>query len=218
MKRAFTLAEVLITIGIIGIVAAMTIPSLIANNQKKELQTALKKAYSVILQAYNQLSYDEGYPVNYYTFGYDNFKPYYIKYFDNPIDCYKESCVGKETDDEGFGSSIYRNYNKTNQIDSHLLDNGQFMLKDGMLIMLEVDGSKIFITVDINGYKKKPNIWGQDLFTFEIIKEGKLLPMGENGTTYKSNTYCNKTSTSRLNGIACTKRALTEHNYWKELP
>ena len=48
MKKAFTLSEVLITLGIIGIVAAMTIPTLIANYQKKQLVAGLQKGYSVL--------------------------------------------------------------------------------------------------------------------------------------------------------------------------
>ncbi len=47
-KFAFTLAEVLITLGIIGIVAAMTLPSLIIRNQNKALEAGLKKNYSII--------------------------------------------------------------------------------------------------------------------------------------------------------------------------
>lgn len=47
-KYAFTLAEVLITLGIIGIVAAMTLPTLVQNHKNAELQTGLKKAYSVL--------------------------------------------------------------------------------------------------------------------------------------------------------------------------
>ena len=50
-KAAFTLAEVLITLGIIGVVAAMTLPTLIENNRKVELTSRAKKAYSEILQA-----------------------------------------------------------------------------------------------------------------------------------------------------------------------
>ena len=49
-KSAFTLAEVLITLGIIGVVAALTIPSLISNYQDKQFKTAYKKAYSDISQ------------------------------------------------------------------------------------------------------------------------------------------------------------------------
>ena len=45
-KCAFTLAEVLITLGIIGVVAAMTLPTLINMTNKKELEVALKKTYS----------------------------------------------------------------------------------------------------------------------------------------------------------------------------
>lgn len=50
MKKAFTLAEVLITLGIIGIVAAMTLPALIGKYQKNQTLTQLKKAYTEISQ------------------------------------------------------------------------------------------------------------------------------------------------------------------------
>ncbi len=50
-KPAFTLAEVLITLGIIGVVAAMTMPALIANYKNKELAVRAKRTYSVISQA-----------------------------------------------------------------------------------------------------------------------------------------------------------------------
>ena len=51
-KQAFTLAEMLITLGIIGVVAAMTIPALMAHFQQEQTVTRLKKALSVINQAY----------------------------------------------------------------------------------------------------------------------------------------------------------------------
>lgn len=51
--NGFTLAEVLITLGIIGVVAAMTMPSLIANYQNKELLTRVKKTYSTFYNAVN---------------------------------------------------------------------------------------------------------------------------------------------------------------------
>lgn len=50
-RSAFTLAEVLITLGIIGIVAAMTLPALINNHRDKELITRVKKTYSALNQA-----------------------------------------------------------------------------------------------------------------------------------------------------------------------
>ena len=70
-KAAFTLAEVLITLGIIGIVAAMTIPTLISEYQDKQFKTAYKKAYSDLNQvlmsalAYNEMPYRTGeYDIN----------------------------------------------------------------------------------------------------------------------------------------------------------
>ena len=53
MKRhaGFTLAEVLITLGIIGVVAAMTIPTLMANTGRAEFKTAFKKVVSAVNQA-----------------------------------------------------------------------------------------------------------------------------------------------------------------------
>ena len=62
MKKlsAFTLAEVLITLGVIGIVAAMTMPSLIANYQKKVWVNQLKKSVSVLEQGFRKMLADEG--------------------------------------------------------------------------------------------------------------------------------------------------------------
>lgn len=50
-KRGFTLAEVLITLGIIGVVAAMTIPTLMNQTGQAEFKTGFKKAVSVLSQA-----------------------------------------------------------------------------------------------------------------------------------------------------------------------
>ena len=45
-KKGFTLAEVLITLGVIGVVAAMTIPTMITNYEKKQTAIEVKKAYT----------------------------------------------------------------------------------------------------------------------------------------------------------------------------
>ncbi len=50
-SKGFTLAEVLITLGIIGVVAAMTMPSLVANYQKKATASKVKKLYTNFNQA-----------------------------------------------------------------------------------------------------------------------------------------------------------------------
>ena len=51
MKQAFTLAEVLLTLGIVGVVASMTLPMLAENYQKIIIQTRLKKFYTTFNQA-----------------------------------------------------------------------------------------------------------------------------------------------------------------------
>lgn len=58
MKKALTLAEVLVTMAIIGIVAAITLPSLINNYQQKVYKETWKKAYSEISGIALQMSYD----------------------------------------------------------------------------------------------------------------------------------------------------------------
>ncbi len=59
-QTAFTLAEVLITLGIIGVVAAMTMPALIANHKKSVIETRLAKFYSTMNQAVTQAEADYG--------------------------------------------------------------------------------------------------------------------------------------------------------------
>ena len=68
-KRGFTLAEVLITLGIIGIVAAVTIPTLINNYQKQALFNQFKKAYANLNQAWQLAYVDLGYNAKCYYWG-----------------------------------------------------------------------------------------------------------------------------------------------------
>ena len=60
IKRAFTLAEILITLGIIGIIAAMTMPTLISNYKKKKNIVILQKAYSDIQRLFLEFQSDTG--------------------------------------------------------------------------------------------------------------------------------------------------------------
>lgn len=59
-KIGFTLAEVLITLGIIGVVAALTIPTLMANHRKNVVETRLAKFYSTMNQAIHMAEADYG--------------------------------------------------------------------------------------------------------------------------------------------------------------
>ena len=70
-KTAFTLAEVLITLGIIGVVAALTMPALIQNYNHSVTETRLKKFYSVMNQAILQSIVDNGEVETWSYFNYD---------------------------------------------------------------------------------------------------------------------------------------------------
>lgn len=66
--KGFTLAEVLITLGIIGVVAALTIPVLINKYKEKVLVTAAKRSYSIVFNAINSWSLKNGEPGDYEYF------------------------------------------------------------------------------------------------------------------------------------------------------
>lgn len=231
--QGFTLAEVLITLGIIGVVAAMTLPALVQNSRNKELQSGLKKAYSTISQALDlyQAENGERYIVQNHEPG--KLKPSIIKYFKISKDCgqgseateeeLKTTCVpnySKFGETYQSANNIYKNFNGTSNMHLKDFDDGQFVLMDGMLILLEDSSDRnLYISVDVNGFNKKPNRLGQDLFMFQIDDKGFLRPMGAEGTTYYSETeeYCSTTSTYGKNGAGCTYKALHDDKFFNNL-
>lgn len=68
LKLAFTLAEVLITLGIIGIVAAMTLPVVVGKYKEKVLVTAAKRSCSTINNAINRWNAENSIAGEYLTF------------------------------------------------------------------------------------------------------------------------------------------------------
>lgn len=230
-KCGFTLAEVLITLGIIGVVAAMTMPAVMNNIRHKELETAFKKAYSSISQALKMYEAENGVPLLGADLVYWDLKPRIMPYFKTVKDCgwgYRDvsttPCIAnpQSLDEEAKKNytATYKTFSGKSDVYISFFDNGQFVINDGMLVLLENDGGRNFISVDVNGYNKRPNKWGHDLFTFQITNNGKLLPMGVEGTYFysASDAYCSKTSTSKLNGGGCTAKALSDSNYFKNLP
>ena len=57
-SKGFTLAEVLVTLGIIGVVAAMTMPTLVSNHQRTVYVTQLKKVVTELAQAADRAASD----------------------------------------------------------------------------------------------------------------------------------------------------------------
>ena len=117
---------------------------------------------------------------------------------------------------------IYQTYRGTGSIYLNNFDDGQFVINDGMLVLIENPGTTqhIYISVDVNGYNKRPNRLGHDLFMFQINNDGHLLPMGAEGTDYYSKTdnYCSATTISNMNGAGCTAKAIYKKDFFKNLP
>lgn len=224
-KFGFTLAEVLITLGIIGVVAAMTIPNLINNYKAHRLRSQFLKSYSTVQQVLKQMEVDDvSLDISTYKENASFYKAF-MKYLQAPFDCgYAEFIKNSPcyhyipygTDN----AKPYVSLDGNSTVNGNWFDDGQIALQDGTLLLFENPKSfanNIWITVDLNGYNNKPNKWGYDLFTFQFI-DGELKTMGAQGTTYTDmSRYCNLETTNGMNGIACAQKAKEDSEYFKKL-
>ncbi len=183
-KTGFTLAEVLITLGIIGVVAAMTIPILMTAYQKKQTVTRLKRAYSIVQQSI-RLSEDENGEVESWDTklnGDEFFKTYlanYIKYLDK----YTSQELWDKAPRKNLNGSNYTGttYNASSRTTAH------FTLLDGSMVsmnMNQVNENGIWVGIDVNGLAK-PNTIGKDTFLFFFSSKYGLRPLGDAGTPAK---------------------------------
>lgn len=221
---AFTMAEVLITLGIVGIIAAMTLPSVINNIRNKQLETQFKKAYSVISQALLLMKETEGIEItgDNYTSGHNFipiFKKYFIRY--NPCEDGSRCAVVQVRRNE------YKTYNNLKTIYEGYMDDASAIFGADMDVYVNGFTSSstygFMIFIDINGVGKKPNRWGHDLFSFQV-KNSVIVPVGLEGTAIENDSnltpekFCNINSTSNRNGFTCSARAISEKDYFKNLP
>ena len=166
MKKAFTLAEVLVTLGIIGVVSAMTVPTLMQNHQRKTYVTQLHKVYNEFSQALVQYQTDRN-AINLTEAGLTsqvNFNSFISNYFKTVQKC--DSLTPCFTDD----------YKTLNGGGVNFSDGTSYVLASGSSVrfLFSSSGDKIGqIGVDING-KKGPNILGRDLFFIAVYKDGTL--------------------------------------------
>lgn len=229
-RFAFTLAEVLITLGIIGIVAAMTLPTLTNNYKHKVLESQFKKEYSTLSQAVSQMHYDKGTELipdnfpNYYDFS-NYFKKYYhiIKDCGN-VNINTKGCITlNPTEDGKWVMKLYTTYTGNDNLNFGYIDDGVLITKNGTVLFFEQGSQaaakeRFLVGVDINGFTRKPNRFGHDVFVFEIGPSGKLIPLGDPTAKWWGRGICDKTSTSGINGYSCTYKAINEPNYFKNLP
>lgn len=218
MKNGFTLAEVLITLGIIGVVAAMTMPSIIQNQRDKETVSRLKKVYSTLSQAAlfaqnehgdfdtwnvidsNQASTQENFA---------KFEPYFkiVRKCDNKSGCWAKNTKSLSGQTAQWSGDGRMGVNYIN-----------FTLADGMNISYDHCNSKYayfglpddvmlpfaLFFVDVNG-DKAPNTLGKDVFVFALDKK-RLIPSGIGNNAQN----CSKTINNNTSGYGCTHKVLQE--------
>ena len=190
-KCGFTLAEILVTLGIIGVVAALTAPALVNNTRNAQIGPTLANVKTTIENANKAIIYEEGvdsladlltsagsYNMN------NKYQEYLLKQVrgsasiamnDNSFDSKWTTYDG--TDYSGFAARL-----------SQICGN-MFVFSDSITLYIwsgtgvygargGFGGSLLYVYVDINGAKVKPNTIGKDIFTFILDRNGTLVPMG----------------------------------------
>lgn len=216
MKRGFTLAEVLITLGIIGVVAALTLPSLIDNYKKQEYVARLQKGISILNNGYRLMMADE--EVNDFdqlelqkcnptviSSDFSCISPYFKKYFNIVKD------NADQSDDFYPYFDVLTLKGSTNGLIGHLAIKSyySFITGDGILftpISYAGIGDAI---IDVNG-KRKPNQVGRDIFVL-VNNNGTFVPQGsQTWDDSSSNDYCDTKSGV---GYGCAARIVAKG--WK---
>ncbi|MCD8024245.1 MAG: type II secretion system GspH family protein, partial [Candidatus Gastranaerophilales bacterium] len=207
---AFTLAETLITLAIIGVVAAMTIPSVLNHYQKQETIAKLKKAYTTLNQVMQLSELDNG---SYDTWqdGYEMgamayIETYFLPYFKVAAICHKYNNCGYEKSQPWYalnGSTAQISFSDSRY-------RYPFITNDGILYSISVAGGSSTksdrIYVDINA-SNKPNMAGKDFFQFERVSGNLILPYGYNLTDDKINSDCSKDSS----GCYCAAKIMRDN-------
>ena len=229
-KYAFTLAEVLITLGIIGVVAAMTLPTVINKYQEKVTVTKLKKFYSVLSQSYLFATEQYGPPSEWGILGrdsgsQDNDEEYYNaqnailirdRLFAN-VKKVQDCNNAKNQKSCGMGNAYYHlNGGKDSVVMGDNAKTASSLVLDGssVLIIANAPGqsrgtgalSKTYaiIYLDTNG-PKPPNVFGKDFFMFYLTNQN-ITPTGTEQETFWPFNSC------KTRGIGCTAWVIINEN------
>ena len=200
-KRAFTLAEVLITLGIIGVVVAITIPVLLTNIKNKRTYNHLLKVRATFEQGIklmlaedttSNVSGTEFFINNSYAAN-EKYLPRYFKVkSSNKTYGFGGSYTSEQIKQDTTGNKLYhRNLNSTGKYTHYL--SSQLMTGEIFVFYLFNNVSSLYgsvidknknvpplvgsIMVDLNG-TAFPNTIGEDIFCFYIADDGHLVPQG----------------------------------------
>jgi len=185
-KQAFTLAEVLITLTIIGVVAAMTIPTLVTNYNKRVVEVRLQKTHAELYQAFKLAEVDHGNLATWsYTAGNSNdnignfIKKYLLPYIKHSKYCEKsnlQDCFVTPLESAsglmGFPTSEAYTHQRA------------LTLNNGVTVFFQSgfgsDNSKhLHVVVDVNGPKQGSNLLGKDIFSmFFSLNNNEQLRQG----------------------------------------
>ena len=240
-KCAFTLSEFLITLGIIGVVAALTIPNLMTKYQKMATVQQLKKGYTLFANAFNYAQNESG-PISSwdefqgtYSVGdttcsmYDGILPECTEPFVNKyLSKYLKIASFEKRSNNGYPIKNLLGYERPMQVEDTRAK--WFYLSDGscFLVSLLYDNNLFnYIFYDLNG-DKKPNILGRDIFVFDFgasrgykfgfemgfAQDSSSNPNFRNVIRNTSRTACSKTGDDyRYNSFSCG--ALIQYDGWE---
>ncbi len=215
-RAAFTLAEVLITLGIIGVVAAMTLPTLITKHQKDETVTKLKRAYTLTNQAIIMAEIKHGEMENWQDWN----SPEKIvnNYLAPEFKIDKTYPPGDYAENMCYNGKMFYENTQYEWLTGVWLSSpinpgtASFKTVDGVCIGLystSINNAAFFI--DINGSDKGPNVAGKDLFFF-ILADKMLKPYGydwpDNTINSTASWACNAKAVS--GGYTCAAKIMRD--------
>jgi len=212
-KKGFTLAEVLITLLIIGVIASIVVPGIISNTNEAEHTAGLKKTYADLSNAIKMIQANNGGSVNFGDLRGDF--------------CSVMSCIKIDTNVNTFGSATNYKWYKGGNLTSwagNSDSNPSAVLNNGSFVTFitgdypACGGYGVnecgWIYTDLNG-KKGPNMFGKDLNRFWISRPNLngpyiILPFGTQGDNYAPLTSCTAGSITNGTSEGCTAWRLTK--------